>query len=489
MHDSDTFQCVICVKRVMNLIITLDLARSCLACGAHSEPLQQKWAAAMLALLIEQGLRGRALDGPTLLEDCVRRGEAVKPDRTGIRRALLAIRTALDALGAGLGARIECPARAATVGPWLLRIEPGEVWRVQGDAAHSARAKALPQLADAGGQMSNPMAAYQVASALAVADSLVGRGSYAEAADLLREQIRTLPLSAEARWLWQFRWIRAANRSGQAEAARALVGQLDRAALAPMGRVGQHFAAHLKFTEQWMHYTQHPDTVAHGLDLDALVQTIDPAPPTQLYALACNLQALALRRQLLRKIKDRAAPSLVQTGIQEAHLAFGAAYFWASLGDDHYHQQAFAVNYARFLHDLVRSQLTDNPQPALAWFRLAHTLVDRFDLPQDSAWDFIMLADLYLQSPDAQSLVQADALSWPAQLSPASAKFYDESLRLARDHGDVRQQVLALNQRAHYLVISADLGNLAATRSERDALMREHPQVAAQALSDGMQVV
>ena len=118
--------------------------------------------------------------------------------------------------------------------------------------------------------------------------------------------------------------------------------------------------------------------------------------------------------------------------------------------------QAVVINLANYLNgtrvwlDLEGLALQDWMGASLHAFALGHTLLDRFDLPQDSAWDFIMLAELYMSNPDMRAWLAEHPLSWPHQQSPAHESFYRKAIEVAVACGDKRQLIVAWDQLARW---------------------------------------
>lgn len=120
-----------------------------------------------------------------------------------------------------------------------------------------------------------------------------------------------------------------------------------------------------------------------------------------------------------------------------------------------------------------------------AW-RLAQTIASRFDLPDDSAWDHIMLADLWLRHPAARALIVDDGRLWPNERSPATADFYHHGVEVARRVGDRRQEIMALDRCAAFFMDSGNAKLGAVWRSRRDEQLIADPGLAKQLTLEGM---
>ena len=401
------------------------------------------------------------------------------PDRTAISRVVQAVKTALDAVLRDGALRIESGARAHTTGPWRLNILPNESWQVQGYPALSTQPEpAFTWRAD-------PTAWCHAANALATADVMLAGGQYLEAINLLLTQMQALDLSDAGWCMWALRLIRVQRRLGQYKQASALLAQLQPRTVALPWRMRAYVQSKIGLLSTRAEFDTVPLKTSLSVDFEKLRALVDTAPNITLQWEWCNLRALAFRRQIERQLQANAPARTIQHLVDDAIQTFGAAYFWASLAKDHYHCQAIACNFAYALYWLDSKGMHDGLAASICWFKLAHTLVDRFDLPQDSAWDFLMLGDIYLTSPQARARIDGDALTWCAQTSPAQEAFYLHALALSRSHGGARQEIIALNQLAGFLDLRNDVVYKQTVRAERDALMRLHDGVVADMLKDG----
>lgn len=438
-------------------------------------------AGVFLAALIQASREGgRSVSADELVALWQQSAGGRAPDRTAVRRAVSAVQAGLDAVVPGGRSHLQVAPRCLTVGPWRLVPGPGEDWQVRGTEA-VATARRPPQFTAA----LAPADWCAVASALAVADDLHRLELNADCAQLLRQQMDALPLSNEARGLWTLRLLRSLRKTGEHAAAHAVCRSAKALAAATTGPAGASMRAHLALVDARLSFVAAPHRASLSLDFERLQLAIESAPSAKLYWEWANLRALTLRRRIGALVEKRASKIAIQRLLDDAHLTFGSAYFWASLTEDAYHQQAIGSNYAYFLHWAHRQGLANSIDASAAWFRLAHTLVERFDLPQDSAWDFIMTADVYFENDALRRQIEADSLSWPAQKSPAEHAFYHQSIDLAKRSGDPRQQILALNQYARFLSMRAEVVPMQAAKRERDAIMEAAPGMVQEMFKDG----
>ena len=316
---------------------------------------------------------------------------------------------------------------------------------------------------------------------------MLKEGQYDDAIGLLQAQLHSFALSDAAWCLWVLRLVRTQRRIGLHAQAQELVRSLQARASHLPWRMRAYVLSKVALLTARSAFDNVPLHTSFNVDFEGVRESVDTAPNANLQWEWCNLRALAFRRQIERHLQAKSQPETVNKLVADSVRTFGAAYFWSCLAKDSYHGQAIACNFAYNLHWLHKKQLYDGLQASITWFRLAHTLVDRFDLPQDSAWDFLMLGDIYLGSAQARSVIDADALSWPEQRDPAQEVFYLRGLELARRYGGSRQVIMALNQHAGFLQLKGLIAGQYKSRKERDALMAANPTLAEDMVKDGFE--
>lgn len=466
----------------MEATFVLDVQRNELRQGEVLVKLGHHRAGLFMGALVEAQQRGTQLTLGEYTVLWIRAGGTTPPDRTALRRVVAACRRALDALVPDGAARLRTGQRAETVGPWVLDPKPGDTWLLA-DArscdASSFKPSYLPRLSN----MPDPVASCAVARALLVADDLYRLGHYGDGALMLQEHLDTLPMSPEGRGLWQLRCIAALRHTGQHVRALAMVNELRQEAVRLEGRVGECVRGHVALLAARLSFNAAPHQASTQLDFMGLLAQVDAAPSARLYWEWSNLYGLALRRRIAAAMPS--GSGIVDELVQHGHAAFEAAYYWAAMAQDAYHQQAIASNYAYFLYWLTTQGRSVSTQSAIAWFQLAHTLVERFELPQDSAWDFIMLGEMYFDNASARAEIDNNSLTWPEQSNPSSQRFYLRAIELAHSHGDTREQIMALDLYTRHLLQTGDRRNLRAALLQRDQCMAAHPDTVTELLKDG----
>ncbi len=447
----------------------------------------------------------RTVDGPTKVV-----GE---PDRTAMRRVLRAVKDGLLALGCT--SRVMNAQRHDTVGPWWLVVGAEERWQVvdsRTGAPHARREAAdsgggddgdLHTLPDANSPSKGesppfprlcvqrtPAAALGVVAAVMIADDLARQAQYGDAVAHLASHQQALGLSAEARAVFAVRQVRWLRRSGLRAEAQAVMLAVAPSVRKAHPQVRGLLTAEFALQTARLTYDENPTGNAPKINFERLGQQIGQAGSAQLLWEVCNLQALACRRKL-QALLAREVPAQAATLLRVAQQAtdcFEAAFFWLTLAGDAYHLQAVLVNYAYHLqwplsHQLNHVALVSTPDQIAhvveAW-RLSQAVIEKFDLPEDSAWDYIMLADLWLGQPQVRAVIRSDWRLWPGNRSPAVAAFYARGVELARQTGDARQQALALDRSAAFHKDNGDSELAQHALRELDGMRQADAELAAQ---------
>ncbi|MCA0325789.1 MAG: hypothetical protein LCH89_09330 [Proteobacteria bacterium] len=385
------------------------------------------------------------------------------PDRTAIKRLIEAVEAGLAQLPEGT-ARLSHPPRAKTVGPWRLVCASGVQWQLAPQRAvgpfagtREAPSPDLPTLlAEAARNPVAITALLGLVNQFTLADDALRRGEYTDSALLWQTMLNELALSTCGQTLVGLRLVRALRRGGQFSQAHPVLKQAALQARATAGRAGDSLRAECALLAARLRFDVARVEAARELDFGQLWRHTQQSLSPSLQAQWANLHALVVRRRLLA-LHEAGAPLAERVAVHLHQLAlYEAAIFWLLEDGDAYNLQAVVINLANYLNG-VQVWLKPTDQARADWFEasltafaLGHTLLDRFDLPQDSAWDFIMLGELYMGTPEVRAWLHANPLAWPGQQSPAHEGFYRKSIEVAVACGDQRQIIVAWDQLARW---------------------------------------
>ena len=451
------------------LIIEVHADRGVLIAGDKQTCLGQQLATTLLVALIDAANRSQTVSSKVLIQHWHQHNPRALPDRTAIARALLAVQKALAHLLPDGQNRVTYAARHKTVGPWQLHIAADEAWLVQSrNAATAYRGSCCLQLSE----LSDDWA--KAAQALALADDFMLRGAYTECCEILQHQLTHFQLTPSAQCLWMLRIVRSYNRMGDnlhaklwAEKAARLLPKLG-------GVFVRHVAAELAVLQQRWKFNALPVASSSEMVLDELIASAQSAPSALLLAQAENLKGLALRRLLAKNINKNIDLSQEIKSLLDTTCT---AYFWACVAQDGYYQQAIATNMGYLMHWLNKHKLHNGGEACLQWFALARTLVDRFELPQDSAWDYLMVGTAYMECAQARAQLKTLAVAWPDAEGPDTEAFYARGVQLAQSFGDARQRIISLDLLAKHYQQTGYLDKLAKAKAAWAKETHAHPEV------------
>lgn len=443
--------------------------------------LSGKRTAIFIDCLISCHLQNRPLS-KTEFESVLEADEpGAKLDRTGIKRLVEAADKALRDITNAVPQRITYPARCLTTGPWRLFSKPHEQWVKQPDLIENLTTDRNPALTQCG----DALVASQFAHDIAIIDAQIHIGDYKEAAQLLAIQLQRPGLSDECGCLLGLRLVVALRSGAEQNNIPSYLADIElRAARLPV-RLRTYFLGEVAMFLARDTFNHSPVNASSDINFMQLRRHLDASPNTSTQWEWYNLKALTLRRHIEKQLQLHGTTPIIDSLATQVLHQFSAAYFWTLVSKKPYLNQVVACNYAYNLYWLYSKKLYPNLDACIAWFVLAHTIVDKFDLPQDSAWDFLMLGDIYLSSQQARQLIKTDVLSWPEQTNPGHETFYQRALELAQKYGNLRQEITALNQLAGFLQLQGSGLQRQAAQKQRDALMSLHKAIAAEMLKDG----
>jgi hypothetical protein len=190
--------------------------------------------------------------------------------------------------------------------------------------------------------------------------------------------------------------------------------------------------------------------------------------------LSLNQLALCARREMEHKAQDLGD----HRGAHEAlgrSLSAGEAAVWCfATAEMPIHAQAASANLG---HALARARtlgvLTD-AQPAFAWFGVAQTWTNRFDLPEDSTWDYVFVGDLYLYGSQPGEFGSAGRHQGWEELQPDCIDFYTTALKRAQAIAEPRQLLHCTLNLWQFCLRHGAVEMAARTRTDLSRLLAQH---------------
>ncbi len=388
-------------------VFRVHAATNMLTGPSGSVTLRHHQAGRFLAALVLAVPRAEGLSRAAFLADWHTAPGTLGPDRTAISRVVKAVQNGLSQ--AGSASRVVSAPRKTTVGPWRMYAPATEDWRVDSDALSvlGSRSNPLqPNLCIAA--QSTPEDMLPAMTAVVIADALAQQALYTEAVQHINEHEPGLRLSSEGRALLLLRTVRWLRRLGRrADAEGALVAARAHARAAhPQARA--NLLAECAVQTARITYDKAPLRLASRINFNTLSDQIELAGSAQLSWECANLRALASRRKLqaLLARAPQARSADVATIADDALRSFRAAFFWLLVNFDAYHLQAVLVNYAYHLqwlmHETTPLLQAPNIADVVGAWHLSQTIVEKFDLPEDSA-----PRDRWLREDEAKRLFAA----------------------------------------------------------------------------------
>ncbi|MEJ5999600.1 hypothetical protein [Paucibacter soli] len=474
----------------------IDQARNQLRIGVDTEPVtgRLRWEAAVLALLIQGGHEdaASACGMARLQARLAQLGQKTALNRKQLSRLWDSLAELFEAAGqaTAFAARFGHAPRARTVGPWWwARLPSDELHCVLSHPALDEQqlyATALPGLA----AQADVAATAALCRQFLLFHGQVADGNHAAAVETLTDAtawqgasqeldaLRLLRLNDSYRTLRDFPRGRAAMRAAQA-------------LLAEHSLARSYLAGTALVLEQRMSYSEAPTTnyAAIGAVLRPFVGQAAGQAHLEVDCFvrgnALNLAALCERRWIEEHAR-REAPELWQPHWQAALRYWCAALFSYLVSCQFEYVQYACANLAYFLQRCYVLGLSAEPDGALAWYGLAQAWQNRFDLADNTVWEYVFLGDFWLYHPQArQAFAKLDVRAEWEGRRPDSLDFYVYAERRAREIGDPRQTAHAALNLYHF-VRQRGLGELIEpSRSALSRVLRAHPDVLEILLAEG----
>lgn len=413
--------------------IVVDLGSNTLRVGAQSWTFTHHKGALFVACLIEAAHHGRALSSATLLTQWRTLDPHAAPDRSNLRRMVMAVLSVLDAVPALGAKRLRFTPRSKTVGPWQLALHTHERWRVTGKVALASN---LPSLC----LDTEPIQMVNIVQHIMQADDLTRMGNFEDAATYLSEHFANHAMhSAECMALVTLRQMRLArlgsNQAAAKAAAKSSLSWIHKCS--PM--LAPYLLAERELIDARTKYQFNPVQFSTGFNTARLEKMVTATDAPRLRAELCQLQGLVMRRRVDALVEKKSPRHQIALIAHRAIQLHEAALYWSMTTRDAYATQAGILNFAYLLQRLAQAELLDSFTPALRAYSVAFNISERFEFPDDCGWDYIMLAELWLQEPEVRRFMAHNPLLWPNGKNPAHATYYKDLVQLAKKVGNDQQ--------------------------------------------------
>ncbi|MDP4300498.1 hypothetical protein [Leptothrix discophora] len=435
---------------------------------------RRRWVAAMLAMLWQQAEVDQSVSLSALQAGLALRGQRQPLAAVAVLRLLGDVQGFLASLP-GEPVVLEHPPRQASVGPWRLRwrrpcalrvVDTSAAWpdaALAGDGADGPEAALMQRLI--AGDDPDPDALLALLRCLISFDAFQLWGQNQDALDMLAG-CEALPLNDDGRALVAMRASQSLKRLGRFDDARACL----RAALRLPGRQDDAATAHMHFLLARTDYDADPGgnhaRLWHSCMAPPLVRQAD----RHLLAQWHNLRALLCRRR--SEAEGHADPRWHRLALR--HLEGAIAH--ALHQRDHAGLHAYAANLGLHLQT-VRAAGWSTATQVIGWYQLLLATMDKLGVGSDNAWEYIYLAEFWLDNETELRALEARAPHAPCvpvidDLHPRDEAYYVTTVARIAHTGDARQ--LALAWLCHWRHARAHL-----PRHRQDAIARRLREVIA----------
>jgi hypothetical protein len=380
-------------------------------------------------------------------------GQKTPLNRMQMSRIIESIFKGFNSIGRGPWAksRLKFNQREKTVGPWRW-AETNQAVR----AAHQTSASAafpsagfptptltryIPKLT----KESSGKAIRLMLATFLEADSLAFDGDYSQAIDVFESRELTAA-SAATKSLIAIRKARWLILSGQLDAAEALLIRTELIASKMPIEQSQWVRLHARNLLLRTQYVRNPVLNSANIikELTGLKRAPSIAPDPLLAGARANLLSLAQRRRMesFKRAQDRLKAKKHYT---RAIDSLSTAILCNLAANSYELVQMCCVNMAYLQQKALEMKLISSIDEVFAWYAIAFAWNNKFNLSENSTWEFIMVGELFLRETRAQErfALTATKLHWQG-LRPDQSKFYRAALNNAHRQSEPDQIIHAL---------------------------------------------
>jgi tetratricopeptide (TPR) repeat protein len=425
-----------------------------------SETIQfsHRWEACFLELLIKQSVStvAKPLDLVAFNKAVAGLGQKTALNRMHLSRLIESIFKGFHAIGRGqwVKSRLKFGHREKTVGPWRW-VETNQAVRAASthNTAHNTTPNAgtpftTPTLQRHIPKLTRECSGKAIRLMLATfleADSLGFDGDYSQAIDVFESRDLSTA-SAATRSMIALRKARWLILSGQLDSAEKLLADTELLASKMPIEQGQWVRLHAKNLALRAQYVRNPVLSSASIikELTSLKRAPSIAPDPLLAGARANLLSLAQRRRMegYKRQQDRLK---AKKHYIRAIDSLSTALLCNLAANSYELVQMCCVNMAYLQQKALGMKLISSVDEVFAWYAIAFAWNNKFNLSENSTWEFIMVGELFLHENKAQErfALAATKLHWQG-LRPDQAKFYRAALNNAHRQGEPDQIMHAL---------------------------------------------
>jgi tetratricopeptide (TPR) repeat protein len=444
-----------------NMIVNINIEENIIEVAASgvNEKIQfsHRWEACFLELLINRSNSelNSPLDLDTFNHAVSALGQKTPLNRMHLSRIIESIFREFNTIGHSqwVKTRLKHGQREKTVGPWrwvenkqLTRAINGtNTAKTPQNSSSTFTSVTLPRHIPKLTRECSGKAIRLMMATFLEADSLGFDGDYSQAIDVFESRDLN-SASAATKSLIAIRKARWLILSGQLDAAEILLADTDLLASKMPVEQSQWVRLHARNLALRAQYVRNPVLSSANIikELTSLKRAPSIAPDPLLAGARANLLSLAQRRRMesFKRQQDRLK---AKKHYIRAIDSLSTALLCNLAANSYELVQMCCVNMAYLQQKALGMKLISSVDEVFAWYAIAFAWNNKFNLSENSTWEFIMVGELFLNENRAQErfALAATKLHWQG-LRPDQAKFYRAALNSAHRQGEPDQIIHAL---------------------------------------------
>lgn len=440
----------------------------------------RRWECLLIDLIYRSALlpNQAAVDIKSFSVAAATRGQKTPVTRMQMSRLISSIFQGFDSIGQSqwIKRHFKFRQREKTVGPWYWQLDELALIEPNEPSASKLNRFALSKIKP---RLTVESQSKQIRTALLWflnSDALAFDGEYDQALERL-EQADLSGLSDSAIYLLELRRASWLLLSGQLDEAESTL-QSSLKTATKLSRPQQvWFQFHAEILLLRVRYAQNPSGNARMIESALTAKPRAALQPSDALALAAqsNLLSLVQRRRMesLYRPQER---QLAKKYWYRAMDSLSTALIGNLAVQSYELVQRCSVNMAYLQQKALEMKLTTSIDEVFNWYACAFSWNNKFNLSENSCWEYIMLAEFYLLEPKVQERFQAKEgpLHWQG-VRPDKSDFYISALKNARHLGAPDQIILAL---LNGYIFESRFGSSKSAKTYANqwtAMCREHP--------------
>lgn len=473
--------------------ILVDITHNRLVIDDYAVNGRLRWEAICLSLLL-QGQHvdaGSSCGAAKLQERLAERGQRCPLNRKQLSRLFDSLAQMFQDAGRASEflARFGHAARTRTVGPWWWLQLPQDVVQFAFDQEESHSQPLLPGLSIFGDAISSAALCRQ----LLICHGKIADADHGAALMALNDTGTWKAATPELEALRMLRIAESCIAQRDFVQGRLAMRQIQ-TTMATSGLARNYFGSAVQLLELRLSYAQAPTknyaSIATALR-PLLGQTANHSNPELdgfNRSAAFNLAILCERRWLEQHAQSASHAEIARHMTQA--LRYGcAALFGYLVGFQYEYVQYICANLAYFLQRSYVLGLNTDVSTAFTWYALAQAWQNRFELPDNTVWEYVFLGDFWLYHPEVRPIfLKLTASSGWEGRRPDTYEFYFHAWNRACEIAEPRQMAHTALNLYHFALQHFMHAELCAANTHLQQVLQKNPDVLTILLAEGYAV-